>query len=383
MNIRSMEANALEESGCQFGRTTKAVNSVNPKNRGPIVMAEASVSVRTGSEVNHAPSVSVIMPAYNVASFIAEALDSVFAQTYRDFEVIVINDGSPDTDVFEHVLEPYLERIVYIKQQNRRAAGARNTGIRQARGEFLAFLDSDDSWTPDNLVSQMKLFEETPWLDMVYADAFYHPASLGKRYMDACPSHSPVTLEALVLEQCHVCVSCTVAHKRIIVDAGLFDETLPRCDDYDLWLRVACRGAKIFFHRKPLGWIRPERPGSLGESDLKVHEADLEIFRKLEKSPVLWPSARNAVTRAIAREEALIELDSARLSLSVGKFHEARASLKKANVFFESPKLKLLLLGLKMAPHLTALGGRVWKQFRTAHVKGGKIHKQTSLSRVG
>src|SRR5256885_9398759 len=81
------------------------------------------------------PKVSVIMPSYNTATFISESLESVFAQDYKDFEVIVINDGSPDTPELERVLEPYRDRIVYLKQENRRACGARNNGINQARGE--------------------------------------------------------------------------------------------------------------------------------------------------------------------------------------------------------------------------------------------------------
>ena len=113
------------------------------------------------------------MPAYNTAALIGEALDSVLAQTYTNFETIVINDGSPDTAQLEEALRPYRSRIVYIVQENRRAAGARNTGIKNARGKYLAFLDSDDCWLPENLATQMKFFEQDPSLDMVYADAAF------------------------------------------------------------------------------------------------------------------------------------------------------------------------------------------------------------------
>ncbi len=134
-------------------------------------------TVLTGSRSKSAPTVSVIMPAYNSASFIGQALDSVFAQTYSDFEVVVVNDGSPDTAKLEDVLRQYLDGIVYIKQENRRVGGARNTGIRHARGEYLAFLDSDDSWFPDCLAVQMRAFDEDPSLDMIFADAFFDDAS--------------------------------------------------------------------------------------------------------------------------------------------------------------------------------------------------------------
>src|SRR5262252_9042330 len=93
-----------------------------------------------GTQANHVPTVSIIVPAYNVAPFISETLDSVFSQTFKDFEVIVINDGSPDTRELESTLERYLDRITYLKQANRGAAAARNAGLAVARGEFVAFL---------------------------------------------------------------------------------------------------------------------------------------------------------------------------------------------------------------------------------------------------
>src|SRR5438132_9051132 len=97
------------------------------------------------------PIVSVIIPAYNVAPFIGETLTTVFAQSFNDYEVIVINDGSPDTEELERALQPFIDRINYIKQENRGASAARNAGLRAARGEFVAFLDADDLWLSNYL----------------------------------------------------------------------------------------------------------------------------------------------------------------------------------------------------------------------------------------
>src|SRR5260370_26379421 len=118
-----------------------------------------------------APQVSIIIPSYKTATMIAGCLDSIFAQTFQDFETIVVNDGSPDTPELEKVLQPYLDRIVYIKQANKGAAGARKTAITRTRGEVLAFLDSDDSWMPNHLEAQMKQFETDPPLPLVYSNA--------------------------------------------------------------------------------------------------------------------------------------------------------------------------------------------------------------------
>ena len=141
------------------------------------------------AQTNPAPKVSVIIPSYKTADLIAACLDSVFAQTYSDFEAIVVNDGSPDTPELEKVLQPYMDRIVYIKQENKRAAGARNNAIRQARGEFVAFLDSDDTWFPNHLASQMQLFAEDSSLDLVYCDGILvRDAGQEYEFMKQCPS---------------------------------------------------------------------------------------------------------------------------------------------------------------------------------------------------
>ncbi len=118
-----------------------------------------------------APKVSVVIPAYQVTQFIAQTLDSVFAQTYNDFETIVVNDGCPDTAALEAVLQPYLPRLRYCRQENRGPSGTRNTGIRMARGEFIALLDSDDLWMPEFLEQQMCFLEDNPSLGMVWCDS--------------------------------------------------------------------------------------------------------------------------------------------------------------------------------------------------------------------
>ena len=103
------------------------------------------------------PLVSVIIPAYKAAGHIVSAIESVLAQTFSDHEIIVINDGSPDTSQLLEVLSPYRDRIRYLEQPNQGPSGARNTGIRAARGTYVAFLDSDDSWSPSYLGEQIRL----------------------------------------------------------------------------------------------------------------------------------------------------------------------------------------------------------------------------------
>jgi len=132
-------------------------------------IAAAEFSANEDFPLN-ALTVSIVIPAYNVAQYISETLESVFAQTFTDYEVIVVNDGSPDTEDFEQAIEPYLSRIRYLKQENRGASVARNTGLQAARGEFIAFLDADDLWLPPYLDQQMKFIRERG-CDLACADA--------------------------------------------------------------------------------------------------------------------------------------------------------------------------------------------------------------------
>ena len=118
------------------------------------------------------PLVSVIIPAYQAAEHVREALDSVFAQTYTNFEVVLVNDGSPDTEALEQAIRSYGERLTYIRQENRGPSGARNTAIRTARGKYIACLDSDDIYLPEHLARLVPLLEEGA-LDLVYCDSYF------------------------------------------------------------------------------------------------------------------------------------------------------------------------------------------------------------------
>jgi glycosyltransferase involved in cell wall biosynthesis len=303
------------------------------------------------NQPNQKPCVSVIIPAYNTAGLIALCLDSVFSQTYQDFEVIVVNDGSPDTVELERVLQPYKEKIVYILQANKRAAGARNTAIGQARGEFLAFLDSDDRWLPDHLASQMKLLAEDPALDMVYCNGL----RIGdqRNFMDACPSRGSATFAALIVEQCQICVSTVVVRKSAIVKAGLFDETLLRCDDYEMWVRAAFHGAKIGYSRKVQALLNGGRPGSLSQSSSKMAEGYWTILDNISRTYPLNQADRAIVEKRKSEIRARYLVEEGKFQLHQQKFDRARELFSEANQHSRRLKLDLVLLGLRIFPQTT------------------------------
>lgn len=318
-----------------------------------------------GTTQSSPPKVSVIIPAYKTAGMISACLDSVFAQTYTDFEAIVVNDGSPDTPELEKVLAPYLDRIVYIKQENKRAAGARNNAIRQARGEFVAFLDSDDTWFPDHLAAQMQLFASDPSLGLVYSNGLVVGVPGQEcEFMQKCPSHGDATFDALIMERCQVSISTVVARRQAIMDAGLFDEKLARCDDYDMWARTAFHGAKIAYTRKLGARFFTGRPGSLSQSQAKMAEGYLTILEKFKRTLPLKDSDRALVEKRAAEIKARYLLEEGKCKVDERDFQKARELIAEANQYWHRPALSVALIGLRIAPSATRKLMSFWRRLK-------------------
>jgi glycosyltransferase involved in cell wall biosynthesis len=316
------------------------------------------------------PLVSVIIPAYEAAGYIRETLESVFGQTYQNFEVILINDGSPDSENFERAIAPHRDRLIYIRQENAGPSAARNAGIRRARGEYLAFLDSDDVWYPTCLAAQVELaLSRQPSCDLVYSDVLVyadsqHPGADGRarraaessggviRYSDICPSTGSLTFESLLREDCQAPTSCTMVRRQAAMAAGLFDENLRRAEDYDLWLRIAHRAANMAYGREVLGKNRVIA-GSLSHDNLKMLEGTVAVLGKLSRSLELSAAERSTLEHKLADVKAQLDLERGKAFLLDGRYEQALASLRNAGSSLASIKLRGALFGLKVAPRLT------------------------------
>ncbi len=182
------------------------------------------------------PLVSVIIPTYNRAWIVAEAIDSVLEQDYDNFELIVIDDGSTDTT--PRLLAAYESRITVITQVNKGVSAARNAGIRNAGGEFIALLDSDDLWEQNKLSSQVHFFKKNPVAMICQTEEIW--IRNGKRVN---PKNKHKKPSGMIFEQslllCLVSPSAVMIRKTLFDTKGYFDESLPACEDYDLWLRVS------------------------------------------------------------------------------------------------------------------------------------------------
>lgn len=311
------------------------------------------------------PRVSVIIPAYNTATLIPRCLDSVFAQTYSEFEAVVVNDGSPDTAELEMALAPYRDRIVYIKQQNKRAAGARNTAIHHSKGEFLAFLDSDDAWLPEHLALQVRMLEQDPSLDLVYADCLVIGDPQHQwNFMDRCPSRGEATFSTLVVERCQIAVSTVVVRKSAIVRAGLFDESLPCFDDYDMWLRTAFHGGKIGYTLRVQAQASGKRPGSLSQSTSKMANAYFKILENALSNLPLSAQQRDLVGKRLEEAKATYQLEEANRQLRVRQFEKARDLFRQANRYFRRPEVNLAVFALGIAPDTASKLIETWSRIR-------------------
>jgi len=193
------------------------------------------------------PTISVIIPTYNRGAFLGRAIDSVLNQTFSDFELIVVDDGSSDDS--ELIV---MERggINFIRMnENAGVSKARNIGIKKARGELICFLDSDDSWIKDKLELQIKCMNSQEKPAACYTDEMW--IRNGKR-VNSGKRHQKYSGEILryCLPLCIISPSSIMLRAEVLDDIGVFDEALPACEDYDLWLRLAARHSVEFIPQK-------------------------------------------------------------------------------------------------------------------------------------
>ncbi|MCL4503557.1 MAG: glycosyltransferase [Deltaproteobacteria bacterium] len=245
--------------------------------------------------------VSVIIPTYNRAALVQEAVASVLAQSFRDFELIVVDDGS--TDGTPEVLSPYASRLRFLRRENQSGvSAARNTGIAAARGEWLAFLDSDDLWLPEKLARQMAYLEEHP--DLLICQTEETWVRRGIR-VNQPQTHRKIGGQIFYqsLERCMVSPSAVMLHRRLLAQHGGFDEELPAAEDYDLWLRLGWR-YEIGLVPEPLIIKRG------GHADQLSAQWGLDRYRirallKLLEEPELPASQARAARQVLARKCAI------------------------------------------------------------------------------
>lgn len=226
------------------------------------------------------PRISVIIPTYNRLGYLREALDSVHAQTFGEYEVIVVDDGSTEDiagGVADHPARPRV-----VRQDRSGPGAARNRGIEAAAADTIAFLDSDDLWAPTKLERFIGLLDDAPEVRIAYGPM--HPVDAERHDVPGRtkPCHDGQITTALFLSS-FVHVPTVVCHKSTLVDIGGFDPTLPVCEDYDLWLRLSVREPFALID-EPLAYRRLHKDRLSKSSMARNLSVKADVLRRFRES---------------------------------------------------------------------------------------------------
>ncbi|HJU37616.1 MAG TPA: glycosyltransferase [Gaiellaceae bacterium] len=291
------------------------------------------------------PAVSVIIPAYNAEAFLARAIRSVERQTYSDFEIVVVDDGS--TDGTDEVARGF-SGVRCVRRPHLGEAATRNHGLEEAAGDLVAFLDADDEWLPEKLAHQVSFMEKLG-SSFSYTDSYVVRDGRRRRYSSlARPRHGEILFPLIDdwLDQAFIPNITVVASRTLLQDVGGFEGGLPTASnaDYGLWLKLALRGTRFDYLDEPLAlYYRGHASDSSDAVEMvERHRLALRHFASAYDFPT---DARVRVERALASSDATLAVEL----LKQRRFREAAAQLRRSNVRHLARKGRLFL-SRRLAP---------------------------------
>lgn len=272
------------------------------------------------------PSFSVIIPAYQAAAFIAEAVESVRAQTLPPHEVIVVDDGS--TDDLESALAPYGAELIVLHKDNGGLASARNAGVRAASGEFVAFLDADNVYLPEFIEAVAELATARPDLDIVTTDAFLElDGRVYGRYYRGKARFIADNQRRGIIHQ-HFIFGNGAIRRETLLAIGGYDETVV-AEDTDLFVRMILGGSRAGLVDEPLCIYRI-RPGSLSSRRTRMLAAGVVVLERARNHPSLTPTERRYLEQELAAKKRWAALAAAEEALRGFAPHPRRRALEVA-----------------------------------------------------
>lgn len=238
------------------------------------------------------PLVSIIIPSYNYGPFISQTLDCLLAQSYQNWEAVIIDDGS--TDETQQVVEGYVAkyaRFIYIHQPNQGPSVARNTGMKRARGAYLHFLDADDLLSKDKITEQVSYMEQHPDCDISYTRAYYFEdqkpnelftnRNLTKKKKDRMPkihARGQDVLPYLIKANIMQINAALIRRGGILKNNFFFDESYQSAEDWEFWLRCAYKNALFSYFDNKLAYVLIRiHPNSLSQNRVQMHEHDIKV----------------------------------------------------------------------------------------------------------
>ena len=297
------------------------------------------------------PLVSVIIPAYNVAEYVDAAIESALAQTYPNIEVVVVNDGS--TDDTASVLARYESRITLVTQENRGLAGARNAGLRVAKGAIIGLLDADDMWFPHRVERMIEALDASPDREIVTSDSYlmedFTPTEK-RSYPDRRRRPFPATEQDQIPEiaRFNFLFIGVLFRRELIERCGMFAEGARRganyegdgtaerglsiegAEDYELWTRFLLSGTRVGFVDEPLGYYRV-RAGSLSDAKKEQGRAHLAVLER--HLPELWRQGARGYTRDVFAIASSLAARGQRRAAATFFWHALRAEEPQGSRF--------------------------------------------------
>lgn len=280
------------------------------------------------------PLVSVVIPAYNSANHISNALDSVIAQDYPAIEILVVDDGS--TDNTREIVSTYGDRVRLITQANQGSAAARNKGIQHAQGKYIAFLDADDVWWSHKIRCQVEALIEGGYKMAYSRFIWWHSDEQGQYTPPVTEFEQPNNTRlssavvvtgwpyAELLLDCIVWTSTVIVEKAELEKAGLFDESLRKGQDYDLWLRLS-RQIEMVGLEKPTALYRIH-PASITSSVKEINYEYLILSRAVQRWGQTGPDGRSPPAGLVAARLARSSFGHGRAHLMQGNPRIAQKS---------------------------------------------------------
>lgn len=295
------------------------------------------------------PLVTIITPTYNREGFIGQSINSVLSQTYPNFELLIIDDGS--TDRTQEVVAPYLAdgRVRFFSQENQGQSVARDRGLYEAKGGFVCFLDSDNAWFPDKLEKSLQVFEENPSVDIVYGDYMVIDAEGRELGVNRMKRYSG-RITPMLIHDNFVSMNTTMTRRRCFEEMGGFESNDRLAEDYGLWLRFS---TQYTFHYLPavLGFYRvmEDQISTDKESRFKANEQLILEFLKSYPGALSYSERRHGLSRFYVRK--------GRYELSSGRPGLASKELARAlwlNPLWSGP----WRFAAKLAVHLVRIGAK-------------------------
>lgn len=288
------------------------------------------------------PSVSIITPAYNATAFLTQSVESVLAQTFDDFELLISDDGSTD-GTLELAREWARKdpRVHVLTGRNGGTSSARSRAMRHARGSYFALLDSDDVWFPTFLASQMAVFESHPEADVVTGNAYNFGGPFdGQPLVPAGSTCRELSLLDIIENENAVRIM-SVFRRSVFERVGGFDPDLWYAEDYDYWIRAALAGFTLVTHPVPLALYR-RRDDSKSADEAASLRGGIQVLQKTRVECDARPIERAAIDRQVAWFERRLLLATAKTHLLRHEFAAATRNFEKLHVLSDNVSSSIL-----------------------------------------